>query len=97
MEIPSGQGPSAHHVITVSSQGPAVGSVSDLQRRRFERLVEQLRQELLVRRGVVLNADSVEDVAEWRKAARQAGRSLGIPVRTGVSSDGTKLWASEGP
>jgi hypothetical protein len=74
-----------------------MGSVSDLQRRRLERLVEQLKQELLVRRGLVLSADSVEDLDEWRRAARMAGRQLGIPIRTGVSRDGTKVWASEGP
>ncbi len=97
MEVPSGQGPEASHVINMSSQGSKVSRVADLQRRRRERLIEQLQQELRVRRGLTLSTDSVEDVREWRSAARAAGRRLGIPVRTGVSSDGSKVWASEGP
>jgi len=52
---------------------------------------------LKTHRSVVLGADYKEDIVGWRKAARAAGRRLRIPVRTGVSRDGTKVWASEGP
>ncbi len=38
----------------------------------------------------VVEVDSVE---RWRKAARRAGRQLGYPVRTAVSTDGTMVWA----
>jgi SAM-dependent methyltransferase len=31
------------------------------------------------------------------RAARIAGRRLGVQVRTGVARDGSKVWASEGP
>jgi hypothetical protein len=69
----------------------------ELQRRRVEKLVPQLMDELQTHRSVTHGADQVADVDVWRKAARIAGRRLGIPVRTGVSRDGTKIWASEGP
>ncbi len=75
-----------------------MASLSDeLARRRLEHLVEQLTQQLLVRRGVTHGTDYVEDIELWRKAARIAGRRLGMQVRTGVSRDGSKVWASEGP
>jgi hypothetical protein len=69
----------------------------ELAQRRQELQVRELVQELKLGRTIVLSTDSVEDVGAWRKAARTAGRRLGIPVRTGVSKDGTKVWASEGP
>jgi len=69
----------------------------ELQQRRFERLVEKLTYELETYRSLTYGTDHVGDVEQWRKAARAAGRRLGIPVRTGVSRDGGKVWASEGP
>jgi hypothetical protein len=69
----------------------------ELDRRRLERLAAELALELRLRRSVTYGTDYVEDVELWRRAARLAGRQLGIQVRTGVSSDGTKVWASEGP
>ena len=68
-----------------------------LERRRLVRLTEQLAQELRVQLGIMYSTDSVEDVELWRRAARRAGRQLGICIRTGVSRDGTRVWASEGP
>jgi hypothetical protein len=69
----------------------------ELERRRLERLTEQLTEQLRVHRSLTLDVDRLEDVELWRKAARRAGRRLAVPVRTGVSHDGTKVWASEGP
>ena len=69
----------------------------ELEQRQLERLVPQIEYELRTYRSVTHGADQIDDVDLWRKAARTAGRRLGIPVRTGVSSDGTKVWASEGP
>jgi hypothetical protein len=71
--------------------------VDELERRRLERLVQQLTEQLRVHRSLTLGVDRVDNVDLWRKAARMAGRRLGIPVRTGVSRDGAKVWASEGP
>lgn len=42
--------------------------------------------------SVVRWTAELDDVAEWREAARQAGRLLDTNVRTGVSDDGTKVW-----
>ena len=75
-----------------------MASVTDeLERRRLDRLVEQLTRQLRIHRSLTLDVNYAEDVDLWRKAARLAGRRLGIPVRTGVSGDGTRVWASEGP
>ena len=46
--------------------------------------------------SVTYGADYIEDLELWRQAARIAGRRFGSQVRTGVSRDGTKVWASEG-
>jgi hypothetical protein len=72
-------------------------TTDELARRRFDRQVSKLQDQLKTLQTVVYGTDQIEDIDEWRKAARAAGRRLGIPVRTGVSRDGTKVWASEGP
>jgi len=72
-------------------------TVDELERRRVERLVPQIMDELQAYRSVTHGTEHVKDVELWRKAARIAGRRLGIQVRTGVSRDGRKVWASEGP
>jgi hypothetical protein len=69
----------------------------ELADRRLEILVRELENQLRTDRGVKHGVDYVADVDLWRKAARIAGRRLGIPVRTGISRDGTEVWASEGP
>jgi hypothetical protein len=71
--------------------------IDELERRRLEHLSQQLADELRIRRSITMSSACIEDVELWRRAARLAGRRLGIPVRTGLSSDGTKVWASEGP
>jgi hypothetical protein len=58
-----------------------------------EELTWQLRDIKTVKHGV----DYVGHVELWRKAARIAGRRLGIPVRTGITRDGSEVWAAEGP
>jgi hypothetical protein len=72
-------------------------TVDELADRRLELLFEELTTQLRFNHGVKHGTDYVGDVELWRKAARIAGRRLGIPVRTGVSRDGTEVWASEGP
>jgi hypothetical protein len=69
----------------------------ELADRRLEILVRELENQLRTDHGVKHGVDYVADVDLWRKAARIAGRRLGIPVRTGISHDGTEVWASEGP
>ena len=43
--------------------------------------------------SLVRNASEVGDVELWRLAARKAGRVLGVPIRTGVAPDGSRVWA----
>ena len=74
-----------------------VKASDELARRRLEIQVRELMVHLKVNLGVVRLTNDVEDVEEYRKAARIAGRRLGIVIRTGVSRDGTKVWISEGP
>lgn len=68
-----------------------------LDHRRRERLARELTRRLRKHRSITMSADSIDDIDLWRGAARVAGRRLGIPIRTGVSRDGQKVWASEGP
>ena len=66
--------------------------VTDLEQVRVDRLMPRIVAELQAR-GVALAAVSaLDDVARWRRAARQAGRQLGWHVRTGVSSG--SVWAA---
>jgi len=71
--------------------------ISDTDNRQFEELVLKLVLELKFKRSVNYAVSSIEDVELWRRAARTAGRRLGIQVRTGISRDGQVVWASEGP
>jgi hypothetical protein len=75
-----------------------MGRVVSLERARIDRLAEEIARQLNEHGGgVVRLTANVDDVERWRRAARQAGRRLGIIIRTGVSRDGEKVWASEGP
>lgn len=61
---------------------------------RLRKLADVIAGELRVGQGSTIHAvDEVEDVELWRKAARRAGRLLGVPVRTGMSPDGLRVWA----
>lgn len=62
-----------------------MGRVVDLWARE---IIDTLR-----RSGSVVRAADGLDVDRWRRAARQAGREMGWSVRTGVSSDGSTVWA----
>ncbi len=59
----------------------------------FERLVVQLGVGLSVNEFVTEPVWRVRDVAEWRKAARTAGRRMRVPVRTALIHDGATLVA----
>lgn len=67
--------------------------VVDLEAVRVRLLAEDIARELVVHRGAVTHlAETVGDVDAWRHGARRAGRLLGVPVRTGVAIDGSKVW-----
>jgi hypothetical protein len=56
-------------------------------------LAKEIAYQLVAGHGsVVRRTASVADVELWRKAARRAGRILSVPVRTGMSDDGDKVW-----
>ena len=74
------------------------GQVVDLEWARVARLAGEIAWQLRVNGGSILRlAADVDEVDRWRRAARRAGRVFGWTVRTGVSSDRMKVWASEGP
>ena len=59
----------------------------------FELLANEIAGRIVANHGsMVRRTTEVADVEQWRKAARRAGRILGVPVRTGVSDDGAKVW-----
>jgi hypothetical protein len=62
-----------------------------------ERVLDSIARRLvpvLGERGIVTaDVAQVDSVERWRRAARRAGRQLGLPVRTAVSTDGTMVWA----
>ena len=74
------------------------GRVVDLEGARLHRLALVIIDELRAGQGSVCHdTAAVHDVDLWRRAARRAGRLLGIPIRTGVAPDGSAVWACEGP
>lgn len=59
----------------------------------MERMAQEIADQLVAGHGGVTRMTSaVDDVDLWRRAARRAGRLLGVPVRTGVPHDGSKVW-----
>lgn len=70
--------------------GPAQATIPAEQ---MELLAKEIADQLVAGHGSVVRwTASVADVDFWRKAARRAGRILSVPVRTGVSDDGEKVW-----
>ena len=61
--------------------------------RRRDELVAEIAEQMEVGSGSVARwTGELDDVDEWRAAARKAGRLLGAKVRTGVADDGAKVW-----
>ncbi len=75
-----------------------MGRVIRLERARIERLADDIAAQLRSNGNSVTRlTTNVRDVDEWRRAARRAANQLGIPIRTGLSREGDKVWAVEGP
>jgi hypothetical protein len=74
-------------------------AVHDLERARVETLARELAKmfQQASRGWPRVDTAQLEDVERWRRAARRAGRLLGIHVRTGVTHDGRRVWMVEGP
>lgn len=61
--------------------------------REQQRLAQEIADQIVAGQGSVVRwTAELPDVNDWRRAARRAGRVLGVRVRTGVSDDGTKVW-----
>lgn len=43
---------------------------------------------------VFAEVDGIDSVEEWRAAARSVGRAHGWRVRTGITTDGARVWAA---
>ena len=68
-------------------------TVINLEKWTVERLAIEL-QPLFAHSGtLVVDVGEIGNVERWRKAARLAGRSIGQPVRTMLSSDGSTVFA----
>ena len=68
--------------------------VVDLGEVRVSLLAEEIADQIREGQGSVVRlASEVGDMTHWRQAARRAGRILGVPVRTGVAEDGSRVWA----
>jgi hypothetical protein len=73
------------------------GRIVTLECVRVARLADEIASQLEANSNSVTRLTASMNVDEWRRAARLAGRRLGIQVRTGVSRTGDKVWAVEGP
>ncbi len=78
------------NVIQGPWSAPAPTGVDDSER---QRLAEEIAAQIVAGQGSVVRwTAELPDVDDWRRAARRAGRLLGVRIRTGVSDDGTKVW-----
>ena len=68
-------------------------TVINLEERVVASIAARLEPVLADQGIVAANVAELDSVERWRKAARRAGRQLGYPVRTAVSTDGTMVWA----
>jgi hypothetical protein len=76
-------------------RGPQVArKVVGIGSGRIERIARTLAPELAGGHVVSVATSSVDDVGEWRAAARKVARTLGEPIRTGITADGSRVWAT---
>ncbi|MBI2709776.1 MAG: hypothetical protein HYX34_08775 [Actinobacteria bacterium] len=68
--------------------------VIDIRRGRIARLEAELAKPLRLHGYVVADLAKIESVDEWRAAARAAGRRSGSHVRTGLSQNSARVWAT---
>jgi len=71
----------------------AATKVTDLRKRRIERLAVDLARELLSTTYLIVEVDELDSVDEWRAAARLAARQRGWQVRTGFGQTGEQVFA----
>jgi hypothetical protein len=68
-------------------------TVTNFDHKVVDRLAHDLAPVLEDRGIVMADVTEVDNVERWRKGARRAGRLLGYPVRTALSTDGATVWA----
>ena len=68
-------------------------TVINLEQWTVERLALELEPRFNESGTLVADVEEVGNIGRWRKAARLAGRSLGQPVVTRVSSDRSTVFA----
>ena len=74
------------------------GRIVSLEKFRVDRLSDEIAGQLEANDNSVCRLTAnVANIAEWRRAARVAGRRMGIQIRTGISRQRDKVWAVEGP
>lgn len=71
----------------------AASKVTDLRKRRIERLAVDLARELVSTTYLIVEVDELDSVDEWRAAARLAGRQRGWQVRTGFGRTRQQVFA----
>lgn len=84
----------APYVNALSTEAIEVGKVVDLEERKARALADHLLPVLRDRGSLLVDAADIEDCERWRRAARIAGRRLGVRVRTGVTGGGERVWAA---
>lgn len=72
-----------------------MGSVEDLDQRRYRRLVRELRSELDARgEATALIDEFPQSVETWLRAANEAASSLDRPIQSGIHPAGSMVWAA---
>ncbi|MDE0805713.1 MAG: hypothetical protein OSA99_20615 [Acidimicrobiales bacterium] len=71
----------------------AAGKVTDLRKRRIERLAVDLARVLVSTTYLIVEVAELDSVDEWRAAARLAARQRGWQVRTGFSQTREQVFA----
>jgi nicotinic acid phosphoribosyltransferase len=75
-----------------------MGRVRSLTEARVARTQASLTPALLraFERGdaLVVRVDEIGDPEEWRRSARRAAHEAGYRIRTGVTRDGSAVWAA---
>ena len=87
-------GTKREHAVGNVIQGPwSAPAPTGADESEQQRLAQEIAAQIVAGQGSVVRwTAELPDVDDWRRAARRAGRLLGVRIRTGVSDDGTKVW-----
>ena len=87
-------GTEREHAVGNVIQGPwSAPAPTGADESEQQRMAREIAAQIVAGQGSVVRwTAELPDVDDWRRAARRAGRLLGVRIRTGVSDDGTKVW-----